>query len=515
MQENILKQIKNIASKYQTNNIYIIGKGPSIDEIALQKKLPGLAINLNDSERIYVGDIGVFSAKWVLSALEDSGYKCCFYLSGLPMPGHVSHEVLMNLDSSEADHELALFRLERSHFCNEKSVLITALKIADALSVSKKTAQTVYLLGFDFSTESGDFSQRISADYANSSREDRAAIVQSYESQYLQIEKYYLNKKTLNIIHVGNKSFSGMTAEKFNCMFSDVSRAGGEMSRSDKDDKVLIVAELTNNHLGDANRLVEMIHRAKSAGADLIKVQKRDVATFYSPEQLSSYYWSPFGSTLGAYREGVELDEKLLDILNQTCQKCGVDWFCSVLDVKSYFIIKRFNPRLIKIPSTVSEHCDLHAKIASDYKGPIVISTGFTEQSYVGYVLKTFSENEKIYLMHCVSAYPTPRSDCNVAIVGAYAELARSQPRIVPSYSSHDVGSMGSMLAVAAGARMVEKHVKLGDVEWVHFDRVALDLRTAAFSDYVRDIRIAEEMVGSPIKKILPSENHKYRNQRT
>jgi hypothetical protein len=31
------------------------------------------------------------------------------------------------------------------------------------------------------------------------------------------------------------------------------------------------------------------------------------------------------------------------------------------------------------------------------------------------------------------------------------------------------------MMAVAAGARMIEKHVKIGDLDWVHFDGVAID----------------------------------------
>ena len=81
---------------------------------------------------------------------------------------------------------------------------------------------------------------------------------------------------------------------------------------------------------------------------------------------------------------------------------------------------------------------------------------------------------------------------------------------MIPGFSSHDMGSLGSMLAIAAGAIMVEKHVKLGRVDWSHFDDVALDLINGDFKKYVNDLRMAELMVGSENKKIQPSEHHKY-----
>lgn len=96
-----------------------------------------------------------------------------------------------------------------------------------------------------------------------------------------------------------------------------------------------------------------------------------------------------------------------------------------------------------------------------------------------------------------------------------YAQLAEQQnsrpgPRIVPGYSSHDYGWMASVLAVAAGAQMVEKHVKLGNTEWAHFDAVAVDLTTDAFTEYVDAIHRAQLHVGSTQKRITASEHHKY-----
>ena len=114
-------------------------------------------------------------------------------------------------------------------------------------------------------------------------------------------------------------------------------------------------------------------------------------------------------------------------------------------------------------------------------------------------------------MLQCSSSYPTPPEACQLSVVRHYDKIKdQVNGELYPGYSSHDVGSLGCMLAVAAGARMVEKHVKLGNLDWVHFDGVALDLYDDQFKDFVKDVRRAEVMAGTETKKIHPSEHHKY-----
>ncbi|MCK6618199.1 MAG: N-acetylneuraminate synthase family protein [Cyclobacteriaceae bacterium] len=511
--ESIFSQIGSTDSAWSTDNVFIIGKGPSIDELEGFELPPGLVININDSEKIIQGHIGVFSANWVRHSLKDRGFKCRYYLAGKPLPAQVPHDLTLPIPLEIDSEELILYRFGMEEYYDEGFILLNALKICRQLSIHLKKKLDVYLLGFDFSTAKGEVSKNLGVDYAKEAEPDRELVVHSQEYDYLQMVKFFQDNPVLNLWHVGNKEYSKLTTtqfrEKFSIKVQILSKTEIEPRRL-PENSVLIVAELTNNHLGDTQRLIEMVERAKDAGADLIKIQKRDVDTFYSAEKLNSYYWSPFGKTLGDYRKGVELDEEKLTILDKTCRSLKIDWFCSVLDYPSFEVIRRFNPKLIKIPSTISNHRDFHQQIANVYKGPIVISTGYTDQSYEDYVLKTFASNEKIYLLHCISAYPTPLHDCNVSVVRHYAELAKKYPTLIPGYSSHDIGSFGSMLAVASGAKMIEKHVKLGDVSWVHFDKVALDLKTDTFKKFVTDIRNTELALGSPVKRVLPSEHHKY-----
>src|SRR3989338_2743830 len=277
-----------------------------------------------------------------------------------------------------------------------------------------------------------------------------------------------------------------------------------------EDNKVLIVAEFTTNHGGDMTRLMEMVHAAKASGADLIKIQKRDVETFYSDDQLEVPYNSPFGSTLRDYRKAIELSVAQIEEFDRECRKEGIEWFATILDLNSFHALRPFGKPLLKIPSTISEHHDFHAEVAKLHTGPIVVSTGFTSKEYEVYVEKRFSGNEKIYLLQANSAYPTPPKDCGIAVVRHYTHLSRTNTKIVPGYSSHDEGSLGCMMAVAAGARMIEKHVKFGSTPWIHYDNVAIDLSTDEFANFVQDIRKAEAMCGSEQKEIKKSEHHKY-----
>jgi len=273
---------------------------------------------------------------------------------------------------------------------------------------------------------------------------------------------------------------------------------------------IKIVAEITTNHFGDMDRLKLMIISAKQAGADFIKLQKRDVDTFYSKEQLSMPYHSPFGNTFYDYRHGLELSQEQFCIVNEFCKDVGIEWFVSILDMPSYEFIMQFDPKIIKLPSTISEHKDFLQKVSGSFTKDIVISMGYTDKEYEKFIINTFSNARNLYLLQCTSAYPAPHEDTQIGVVRHYYNLRKKNPNIIPGFSSHDIGSLCSMMAVSAGACMIEKHVKLGHVFWSHFDETAIDLGNGDFDSFVADIRRAERIVGTEEKVIHNSEHHKY-----
>lgn len=497
-------QIRDIASTYGTDTIFILGKGPSADDITPEIFAGSLVIGLNDAERIYPTDVSIFHADWVKRALAESGPRARLYLTSTDFsaPGvNVLHAPHVALGQESSD--LMVQRLLSDGIVIEDVLFMTALQVARQVAKVRGRNQTVYMVGFDFRADLGS-AVALGRHYESDTDGQRRLRIDMQEN-FLLNALYMLRDTDLDVIHVGDRPYSRLRSEELQELFLP-GRAGGQ-----QDWKVAVVAELTTNHFGDRGRLERMVRASKAAGADYVKVQKRDVESFYRADQLAAPYKSPFGKTFGDYRHQLELSRDDFEFLDSLCRSLGMGWFASALDEASYRFLLEFEPPMMKLPSTISEHTDYLQTVARTYDRSIVLSTGMTDQAYEAWVLETFSQSPQLYLLQCNSAYPTPPEECNIGVVRHYDILARANARIVPGYSSHDAGWFGSALAVAAGARMVEKHVKLGNTEWAHFDAVALDLTKSEFKDYVRKIRESELVIGAEEKEVQPSEHHKYR----
>ncbi|WP_311269009.1 N-acetylneuraminate synthase family protein [Sphingobium sp. WCS2017Hpa-17] len=502
--DNFSTPISAIASTYGTDTIFILGKGPSADSVPAEVYAGSLVIGINDAERIYPADISIFHADWVKQSLAESGARARLYLTSTDFQTAGAEVVRAeHVPLSQESGDLMMQRLLGGDFVIEDVLLISALQVARKVAEARGRPQTVYLVGFDFRADMGS-AHALGRSYENDTADQRRLRIDMQEN-FLLNALYMLRGTDLDVVHVGDRSYSRMTTTDLRHHFLP---GGGEAERPWA---VSVIAELTTNHFGDRGRLERMVRAAKAAGANFVKIQKRDVESFYSREQLAAPYKSPFGTTFADYRHQLELSDDDFGYLDGLCKQLGIQWFASALDVKSYRELMDLGSAMIKLPSTISEHTDYLSMVARTCDRPIVLSTGMTDKAFENWVLETFKASPQLYLLQCNSAYPTPAEDCNVGVVRHYDRLSREQPQIVAGYSSHDAGWFGSALAVAAGARMVEKHVKLGNTEWAHFDAVALDLTKSEFKDYVAKVREAEIVVGSEEKDIRPSEHHKYR----
>lgn len=162
-----------------------------------------------------------------------------------------------------------------------------------------------------------------------------------------------------------------------------------------------------------------------------------------------------------------------------------------------------------KIPSTISNHKNFIKKISEEKLNQIIISTGMTDEKYVQFVLNKFKKFKKVYLLHTISCYPTFFTDININIIKKYEQISLKKKNIIPGYSSHDIGNMGSMLALAAGARMIEKHIKYGITEWIHFDDTAIDVKLE-LPTFVEELEKVDKAMGLKKKVVYKFEHHKY-----
>ncbi|WP_254411877.1 N-acetylneuraminate synthase family protein [Dyadobacter diqingensis] len=518
--ENFLHQIKNIALKSGKSKIAIIGKGDSIKDVDLSKLEDFFIINLNDSEKIIPGNLALFYRVDFYNQIKNNGFKADYYIAPdhLKIPDHKHLEVKYKpLGQDSFDHTFDYLQEER--FSLTDFTIISAIKFLILYQEVVGKDLEAYFVGFDFRAE-----KVTPDDYQMHDLEYKNVFLQTQESVFTTLLKTFGSVYPhIKLIHIGEKSYSTLSISGLNRMLKDLSANHPASTITNngmykrllqecKDTgKVIVVAEFTNNHLGDPARLIKMIELAKESGADIIKLQKRDIDTFYTAKELAKPYQSPFGKTLGDYRRGVELTNDMFLLVDEHCCKNEIPWFTSVLDWKSYEFMMDFDPALLKLPSTISNHKNYLLKVGNHFKGDLVISTGFTNQEYEEFVLENFMIDRNLFLLQCTSSYPTPPEACQIAVVRHYDEIREYlYPNLFSGYSSHDVGSLGCMLAVAAGARMLEKHVKLGNLDWIHFDGVAIDLHGNQFKNFVHDVRKAELMCGTKQKDIHIAEHHKY-----
>jgi N,N'-diacetyllegionaminate synthase len=95
-------------------------------------------------------------------------------------------------------------------------------------------------------------------------------------------------------------------------------------------------------------------------------------------------------------------------------------------------------------------------------------------------------------LLHCVSAYPAPISEMNLRAVGR-------------GLSDHSRNLLTGAVAVGAGARIIETHYRLDTCHPTNPD-YAVAFTPAEFTQYVKNIRDAEAMMGDGVKKRQPCE---------
>lgn len=512
MMENFYRQLENIKSKYQDKDkIYIIGKGSSINEIYQWELEDGIIINVQDSEKLINGNISIVSSSWAWGSICKV-LRADLYIS-YENPLELANFAFLNYKGNNYEEAI---NEQDPVICDY--LFVTATQIAEILCKDKH--REVYYLGFDFfETAKPD------GEYSPHSTEFNNKFLEMQRSLFKHMLEKYKSNKQVTLKHVGNYEFSDKTHSfAFNevtkgssCNVDNSNSLYNDLKLKMENGHVIVVSEFTNNHIGDPHRIREMVRLSVEAGADIIKVQKRNVETFYTEEQLASKYSSPFGDTLKDYRSNVELTDETFRVLIEACNEYKIPWFASILDYESFKYMLKFNPMILKLPSTISNHRNYLTQVAKEFTGDIVVSTGFTDVDYEKFVLDTFTSNERsLYLLQCTSSYPAPADACQIGVVRHYDHVSKSSDAsIVPGYSSHDFGSLGCQMAVAAGAKMVEKHVKLGNLDWVHFDGVAIDLTDGSFKKFVDDIRLAQTMTGSGTKKIHSTEHHKYKPNET
>ncbi len=263
---------------------------------------------------------------------------------------------------------------------------------------------------------------------------------------------------------------------------------------------VEIIAEIGINHNGSIEIAKDLIKMAKECGCDYVKFQKRDIETVYSKDFLDQPRKSPWGDTQRDQKRGLEFDEAGYQSIDQFCKVQNMPWFASAWDIKSLEFLDRLNCNHQKIASAMITHCDF-LKAVAERKKHTFISCGMSSPLIIERVVDIFVRAGCSYtLMHSVSEYPVDDEQCNLAQIPLL--LSRYGPPV--GYSSHDVGLKPSIIAVALGATVIEKHITLSRV--LYGSDQAASMERHGLELLVRDCKSTPACIGKGRKVITEKE---------
>ena len=260
--------------------------------------------------------------------------------------------------------------------------------------------------------------------------------------------------------------------------------------RFDSLDKVLVVAEIGNNHEGNFDLAMEMIEVAATTGVDAVKFQ-----TF-----IPEYYVSSSDPARLEKLTRFMLTHDQYRALAEQASKLNLIFFSTPFDIQSAFFLNEIQS-IFKISSGDNNFYPLIKTIAS-FNKPTIISTGLADLALLKYV-----ENfwvgvggllDQLSYMHCVSSYPTPDDQANL---GAIQTLQNNFPKMTIGYSDHTLGIKAAVLAVAAGAKMIEKHFTLNKMQSDFRDH-QLSANPAEMQSLVSQIRETSILMGGG-KKVM------------
>lgn len=259
-----------------------------------------------------------------------------------------------------------------------------------------------------------------------------------------------------------------------------------------------IIAEIGINHNGSIDLAKKMIDIAVTTGCDAVKFQKRTINVVYTKEELDKERKSIFGNTNGDLKRGLEFGLKEYKEIDKYCKEKGILWFASCWDEGSVDFMEKFNPPCYKIASASLTDDNLLKYTKSKGK-PIILSTGMSTMEEIRHAVSILGEDNLI-IMHCTSTYPSNSDEMNLRVIQTF----REEFSCPIGYSGHERGITPSVLAVALGACVVERHITIDRTNWGS-DQAA-SLETAGLYHMVRDIRQTPVVLGDGVKIVYPRE---------
>ena len=232
-----------------------------------------------------------------------------------------------------------------------------------------------------------------------------------------------------------------------------------------QNNEVYVIAEMSANHGGSLENALEIVRQAAAAGADCLKIQT------YTADSITIDCDGEDFLIHGGLWDGYKLYDLYTDAgtpyewqgkIKEECEKCGIDFLSTPFDNAAVDFLEEIGCEAYKIASFELVDIPLIEYAASKGK-PMIMSCGMASVEEIQDAIDACRRmgNEQIILLKCCSEYPADWSNMHLSnipdMIGRFG--------VKVGLSDHSAGNIAAVVAVAMGACVIEKHVKLEGVE--------------------------------------------------
>ena len=266
-----------------------------------------------------------------------------------------------------------------------------------------------------------------------------------------------------------------------------------------------VIAELSANHNGNLDNALKLIEVAAQCGADAVKLQT------YTADTITLDHDGPgFVLTDGPWK-----GRKLHDLYDEAhtpwewhpalfakARDCGIACFSSPFDSTAVDLLESLDAPAYKIASFELIDHGLIERVARTGK-PVLMSRGMANAQEIeeAVAVARGAGCKDLLLFHCVSGYPAPAEDINLASI---PDLARRFD-VAVGLSDHTIGNAVATASVALGAVAIEKHFILSRSDGG--PDAAFSMEPAELTDLVAATRTAAAALGEPSYSLKGSES--------